>query len=83
MRHFHAACSLMSGPIGISRSRNTSADASSVQTTFAGRIGTLWIKQDQPEACVAALEQSFREWHHDFNEDYLEQIREAVFGGKA
>ena len=41
------------------------------------------IRHEEVEACVGALEQSFREWHHGFTEERLEQVRKAVFGVKA
>ena len=40
------------------------------------------FKEEEPAACVAALEQSLREWHHGFSEEHLNQVREALFGGK-
>jgi len=45
-------------------------------------LGRFGIKHQEPEACVAALEQSFREWHHSFSEEHLERVRQALFGGK-
>jgi len=41
------------------------------------------IRHEEAEACVAALEQSFREWHHDFSQEHLEEVRNALFGAKA
>ena len=46
-------------------------------------LGRFGIKHQEPEACVAALEQSFREWHHSFSEEQLERVRKALFGAKA
>jgi hypothetical protein len=40
------------------------------------------IKHEEPEACVEALEQSFREWHHGFSQEHLEEVRKALFGAK-
>src|SRR5439155_24959242 len=38
------------------------------------------IRHEEVEACVGALEQSFRERHHGFTVDRLEQVRKASFG---
>ena len=38
------------------------------------------VAHDQIEACVAELEQSFREWHHGFTEAELTEARTAIFG---
>ena len=46
-------------------------------------LGRFGIRHEEPEACVAALEQSFREWHHSFTEEHLQEVRKALFGGKA
>ncbi|SRR6266852_3407050 len=45
-------------------------------------LGRFGIKHEEPEACVEALEQSFREWHHSFSEEHLEEVRKALFGAK-
>src|SRR5205807_8843209 len=35
------------------------------------------IKEEEVQACVAALEQSLWEWHHSFSEEHLDQVRQA------
>ena len=40
------------------------------------------IKPEEIAAYVEDLEQSFREWHHGFSEQDLENVRRAVFSGK-
>ena len=44
-------------------------------------LGRFGIKHQEPEACVAGLEQSFREWHHSFSEEHLERVRQAFGRG--
>jgi hypothetical protein len=49
----------------------------------ADELAALNVRRSEIAACVEELEQSVREWHHDFAAEEIKAAQERIFGGPA